>query len=142
MPNGFTGRKLLVKIGDGASPEVFTTIAGARDHTITRNENLVDTTTKDSDGYRELLDGRILQNLSVSFTGVFADDATLASLKTEFEAGTHANYQLDLVSIDAPIAGETLEGAFRVTSMEQAGTHDGEVNFSVTLESDGQIVSS
>lgn len=141
MAVGYTGRKLLVKIGDGASPEVFTTIAGSRDHTITENEQIVDTTNKDSGGVRQLLDGRILHNVSVSFTGVFTDSQTLADLRTNMRAGTHANYEIDVVD-EAATGGETLTGAFRVTSIEEAGSFDAEVNYSVTLESDGAIASS
>lgn len=141
MSNGFSGRKLLVKKGDGASPETFTTIAGAREHTITENENLVDTTTKDSNGNRELLAGKILYNVSVSFTGVFVNSQTLADLETAMRAGTHSNYQIDIVDADASTAGETLTGAFRITTIERAGAFDGEVNYSVTLESDGAVTS-
>lgn len=141
MAVGYSGRKLLVKIGDGASPEVFSTIAGSRDHTITENEQLVDTTNKDSAGVRQLLDGRILHNVNVSFTGVFTDSATLASLRTNMRLGTHANYEINIVD-EATAGGETLTGAFRVTSIEEAGSFDAEVNYSVTLESDGTIASS
>ena len=50
------GSALLMKIGDGASPEVFTTIGGLRSTSISLNEEAVDVTTKDSSGkYRELL---------------------------------------------------------------------------------------
>lgn len=141
MANGFSGVKLLIKRGNGASPEVFTTIAGAREHTITENENLVDTTTKDSGGNRQLLSGKILYNIGVSFTGVFVNNQTLADLETAMRAGTHSNYQIDIVSSDANVAGEELTGAFRITKIERAGAFDGEVNYSVTMESDGAVTS-
>ena len=139
--SGFSGRKLLVKRGSGTSPETFTTIAGAREHTITENENLVDTTNKDSLGNRELLAGKVLYNVSVAFTGVFLDSTTLSGLETAMRAGTHSNYQIDIVSSDATNSGETLTGAFRITKIERAGAFDGEVNYNVTLESDGAVTS-
>ena len=41
------GSALLMKIGNSASPEVFTTIAGMRS-TISMNDEVVDITNKDS----------------------------------------------------------------------------------------------
>lgn len=141
MAVGYSGSTLLVKITNDDSPETFTTIAALRDTTITETESLVDTTNKDSSGVRQLLDGRILSAITVTGTGVFSDDATIASLRTSLRAGTHKNYQIDVVS-GASTGGETLEGAFRITSLEEAGTFDGYVNYTLTLESDGTITSS
>ena len=42
------GRSLLMKIGDGASPEAFTTIGGMRSTSIAINDEMVDVTNKDS----------------------------------------------------------------------------------------------
>ena len=37
------GRSLLMKVGNGGSPEAFTTIGGMRSTTITLNDEIVDT---------------------------------------------------------------------------------------------------
>lgn len=140
MSAGVTGRNLVLKIGDGASPsEAFTTIAAARDHTVTYSETTVDTTNKDSSGNRTLLTGKVMQAVTVSFTGVFSDSQTIADISTAFRAGTHKNYQIDIDSTASTTAGELIEGAFRITSFERAGSHDGEINYSITLESDGAV---
>ena len=46
------GSSLLVKIGDGASPEAFTTIGGLRSTSISLNDEAVDVTTMDSSNAR------------------------------------------------------------------------------------------
>ena len=52
------GRDLLVKIGDGGSPETFTTVAGLRATTLSFNAQTVDVTNADSaNQWRELLAG-------------------------------------------------------------------------------------
>ena len=51
------GRDMLVKIGDGGSPESFTTVAGLRTRTFSLNAREVDTTHAESGGWRELLAG-------------------------------------------------------------------------------------
>lgn len=139
---GFSGRSFTLAIGDGASSETFTAIAGGRDITVTETEATVDTTSKDDSGVRQLLSGRILSAVSVTATGVFKDSQTIADIRTALRAGTHSNYEIDIVDTDATTGGEVLTGAFRVVSFEQAGSYDGEVNYTISLESDGTITSS
>jgi|AKVG01.1.fsa_nt_gi TP901-1 family phage major tail protein len=139
MTTGFSGRKLLLQRGDGASSESFTTVAALRTNTITFNETEVDITNKDSSGARELLSGSIVKSMSVTGSGIFTDVAAMQSVYSDYDAGTHSNYQIDLVSTDATTGGEVYTAAFRVTTFEFAGDYDGEVNYTLTLESDGAV---
>ena len=142
MATGYSGRLILIKQGDGGDPtETFDTVAALRDTTVTETEQTVDTTSKDDAGERSLLAGRILHSMSVSGTGVFTDDASLANLRTAMRAGTHDNYEIEIVE-SSTTAGETITGAFRITSLEFAGTFDGEAQYSLTLESDGTLTAS
>ena len=128
------GSALLMKIGDGASPEVFTTIGGLRSTSISLNEEAVDVTTKDSSGkYRELLAQGGIVTVSVSGSGVFTDSASETSLKGSFNASSFDNYQFIV-----PDFG-TFTGAFMVASLEYAGEYNGEVTYTVTFESAGSI---
>lgn len=139
MATGYSGRLVLIKRGDGGDPtEIFSTIAALRDTTITFTEQTVDTTTKDDSGARSLLAGSILKSMTVTGSGVFTNDADMQTLYTDFAAGTHSNYEIDVVS-GATSGGEVYTAAFRVTSLEFAGTFDGETQYSLTLESDGAI---
>lgn len=133
MPS-LQGRLLLIKHGDGASPEVFTTIAGLRDTSLTVNETAVDVTSKDDSGIRQLLvTGNVLRSMTVTGTGVFTDVAIMNTIRDAVIAGTNENYQV--VIPGTSIAGGTYEGGFRITSFEESGAHDGEVQYSITLES-------
>lgn len=128
------GSALLMKIGDGASPEAFTTVGGLRSTSISLNEEAVDVTNKDSSNkYRELLAQAGVVTVSVSGSGVFTDSASETSLKSSFNKSTFDNYQF-LV----PDFG-TFTGAFMVASLEYAGEYNGEVTYSVTFESAGDI---
>jgi len=128
------GSALLMKIGDGASPEAFTTVGGLRSTSISLNEEAVDVTNKDSSNkYRELLAQAGVVTVSVSGSGVFTDSASETSLKSSFNKATFDNYQF-LV----PDFG-TFTGAFMVASLEYAGEYNGEVTYSVTFESAGDI---
>lgn len=127
------GRELLLKLGDGGGPEAFTTVAGLRDTSVTINEQEVDITSKDSNGIRELLDGNIVRSISVSGSGVFLDSTGFNTIRDSALAGTHNNFQVVIAGTSN--AGGTYEGAFRITSLEETGSYDGEQQYSISLES-------
>lgn len=129
------GREMIIKLGNGASPQTFTLIAGLRDTTLTISDTEVDITTKEDVGYRKLLEGRIIKSMAVSGTGVFKDDTVFNTLRAAMDSGTHYDYQIIVPGDNA--AGGTFEGAFRITSLEISGAHDGEVQYSISLASDG-----
>ena len=127
------GSALLVKIGNAGSPEAFTTVAGLRDTSISMNAETIDVTNKDSSKVRTLLADAGIQSFSISGSGVFTDSASEASCRTAFAASTFSNFQL-LV----PDFG-TFTGAFQVTTIEYAGSYNGEVTYSMSFESAGAI---
>ena len=127
------GAELLIKVGDGGSPESFTTIGGLRSNEIQLNDEAVDTTNKDSSGNRELLANGGIHSMTISGSGVFTDAASEETLRTKMNASTFANYQFVI-----PDFG-TYEGAFMVESLSYAGEYNGEVTYSVTLQSSGAI---
>ena len=127
------GASLLLKVGNGASPEVFTTVGGLRSTSITMNDEAVDVTNKDSSGVRTLLAQGGVTSYSISGSGVFTDAASETTLRSKFNAASFANFQ-----VIVPDFG-TFTGAFMVASLEYAGEYNGEVTYSVTLESAGTI---
>jgi len=127
------GASLLLKVGDGASPESFTTIGGLRSTSITLNDEAVDVTNKDSAGQRELLADGGIHTISISGSGVFTDSASETTLRGKMDASTFTNFQ-----VIVPDFG-TYTGAFMVSSLEYAGEFNGEVTYSVSLESSGSI---
>ncbi|HRE44328.1 MAG TPA: phage major tail protein, TP901-1 family [Terricaulis sp.] len=77
---GQKGRDVLIKIGDGASPEAFATIAGVRAKTISLNARSVDGTSGESpSAWRELIAGAGVKSASVSGAGVFKDSSSDAA---------------------------------------------------------------
>lgn len=127
------GSALLLKIGDGGSPETFATVGGLRSTSISMNDEAVDVTTKDSNNVRELLANGGVQTVSISGSGVFTDAASETSLKDAYGASSFSTFQ-----VIVPDFG-TYEGAFMVASLEYAGEYNGEMTYSVTLESSGAV---
>ena len=127
------GASLLLKIGNGGSPESFTTIGGLRSTSITLNDEAVDVTNKDSCGNRTLLADGGIHSMSISGSGIFTDAASETTLRGTMNASSFTNFQLII-----PDFG-TYTGAFMVASLEYAGEYNGEVTYSVSLESSGAI---
>ena len=131
---GQAGRDVLLKISDGATTPNFVTIAGLRAKTIALSAKSVDATSADSpNAWRELLAGAGLKEASVSGSGVFKDAASDALVRTSFFSQDRRIWRLII-----PDFG-TLEGPFQIAALEYGGAHDGEVTFSMTLISAGEL---
>jgi TP901-1 family phage major tail protein len=127
------GSAVLMKVGNGASPEVFTTIGGLRDTSITINQETVDVTTKDSSRVRTLLEQGGVKSFTVSGTGVFDDSASHQTVLSDFDGSSFTNYQFLMPDYN------TFTGAFQVTSIEYSGTYNDSAQYSLTFESAGAI---
>lgn len=128
------GKDLLLKIGDGAASESFTTVAGLRSTTLSFNAKDVDITNADSDGmWRELLTGAGVKSASISGSGVFKDAASDALLRSAFFNQTLSNWQIIL-----PDFG-TVTGPFKITALSYDGPYDGELKVSLSLASAGAL---
>lgn len=128
------GDDILIRIGDSNSPGTFTAIAGLRTATFTINSETVDVTNADTTSkMRQLLAGAGIISFSVQGSGVFTDAATDLSLETEMLAQTHRVYQIVI-----PDFG-TYQGPFQLTQLEYTGEHNGEAQYTIGLESAGDI---
>jgi TP901-1 family phage major tail protein len=127
------GASLLIKAGNGASPEVFTTVAGLRDTSISINQEMVDVTNKDSSRVRTLLAQGGIKSFTVSGSGIFTDSASEQTILTNFDQASFTNYQLLVPDYN------TFTGAFQVTALEYSGTYNDSVQYSMTFESAGSI---
>lgn len=115
-----------------ASP--YTAIGGFRTKTLTINSETVDVTSEDdTNRWRQLLAASGVKNMSLSGSGVVKDTAAQQALVTDAVAQT-----VDSYLVTAPGIG-TFAGTFQLTSFESSGEYNGEQQFSITLESGGDI---
>ncbi|MBB96445.1 MAG: phage major tail protein, TP901-1 family [Rhodobacteraceae bacterium] len=128
------GKDLLVKV-DMTGGGQFETMAGLRATRISFNAESVDVTSLESQGgWRELLSGAGVKSAAISGSGVFKDATTDERARQIFFDGITPNFQVII-----PDFG-TVEGAFQVTSIEYAGTHDGEATYELAMASAGALV--
>lgn len=127
------GKDLHVQIGNGASPEVFSSIGGARSDSFTLNNGKIDITNKDSNDWQQMLTNAGTRQASISISGIFLDSASERSLRTAAINRTIKNFKL------LEPNGATWVGPFYVSSIQLTGTHNDAVSYSATLESAGVI---
>ena len=129
------GSAFLLKVGDGATPPVYGTVAGMRTTQLSVNGEPVVVTHKGSGGWRELLSGAGVRSVSVSGAGVFRGSAAETRLKANALAGVLDDYELSFES------GERMRGRFLVARLDYAGDFNGERSYTLSLESSGEVVS-
>ena len=127
------GKDLLIKIGDGGSPENFTTVAGLRAATLAFNAQTIDVTNSDSaDMWRELLAAGV-KSATVSGSGVFKDAASDAAIRAAFFDQSLSDFQVVIPGFG------TVSGPFKIASLQYDGPYDGEVKVSMSLASAGAL---
>ncbi|MEO6041793.1 MAG: phage major tail protein, TP901-1 family [Croceibacterium sp.] len=128
------GSAFLLKIGDGAQPPAYQTVAGLRTTQMSINGDTVVVTHKESGGWRELLSGAGTRSVSVSAAGIFLGSSAEARIRTNALAGITDQYELSFED------GEKLRGRFLVQRLDYAGDFNGERNYTLHLESSGAVV--
>ncbi len=128
------GSTFLLKIGDGATPPTYATVAGLRTTQMSINGEAVVITSKDSGGWRDLLSGAGSRSVSVSAAGIFLGSASETRIRGHALAGTITDYELSFED------GERLRGQFLIQRLDYSGDFNGERNYAVTLESSGPVL--
>ena len=128
------GSAFLLKIGDGGVTPTFATVAGLKTTQLAINGDPVVITHKGSGGWRELLSGAGVRSVSVAASGIFTGSAAEAQVRGLALAGGIEAYELSFES------GERMRGKFLVTRLEYAGDFNGERNYTLALESSGEVV--
>ena len=127
------GSAFLLKVGNGATPPVFATVAGLRTTQLSVNGEAVNVTSKDSGGWRELLSGAGVRSVSVAGSGIFTGSAAETRIKGNALSGLIDDYELSFES------GERMRGRFLLTRLDYAGDHNGERTYALSLESSGAV---
>ena len=129
-----SGSAFLLKIGDGADPIDYSVIAGLRTTQMSINGEAVNITTKDSDGWRELLSRAGVRSVSVSAAGIFTGSDAEVRIRNHALAGEIDDYELSFES------GERMRGKFLISRLDYAGDYNGERSFTFNMESSGPVV--
>ncbi len=127
------GKDLLIKL-DMTGGGVFETIAGLRATRISFNAESVDVTSLESQGgWRELLGGAGVKSAQISGSGIFRDETTDERARQIFFDAEMPEFQVIIPDFGI------VEGRFQVTSIEYAGSHNGEATYELSMASAGAL---
>lgn len=127
------GKDLLLKVDETGTGH-FVTVVGLRATRLTFNAGSIDvTSTESAGGWRELLSGGGVKSAQIAGSGVFRDESTDARARQFFFDGKVPKFQVIIPDFGI------VEGAFQITSLEYAGSHDGEATYEIALASAGEL---
>jgi len=125
------GRLILLKVGNGASPQIFSTIGGIRSRTISINNDTVDVTTSDEAPWRQFMGNTGMRSVSLSGSGVFKDEAAINAIEDLAFNGNLQEFQVVFGN------GDIIQGVFAIPSFEYSGDHTAEQTYSISMDSAG-----
>jgi TP901-1 family phage major tail protein len=132
MAQKFAGKDLLLKLGTADSPPTYATVAAQRTTSFTINNEQIDVTDKDDSRWRKLLEGGV-RSMSLSCSGLLSDADAFKTMLNLAVNGTIRYFQVILAD------GQTFEGPFLVTSVEGSGEYTDAQQYTIALESAGDI---
>ena len=127
------GKTFVLKIGNGATVEVFTTVGGMRSTSISINNTSVDITDKDSDSWQTLLADAGGRSVAISASGIFKDTVSEQTILDAAMAALINNYQIVFED------GGTFEGGFQIETLSYQGDNNDVRQYSLSLKSSGTI---
>lgn len=110
---------------------VFQRIEGQRSMQLTVNNAAVDVSTKDTNNWRELLEGGGLSTMSISVSGIDEDAPFFNQLRTDLLNNAFAQYRIVLPNDDY------FSCQFMISSLQQSGNHDDAFTYDLSIESSG-----
>lgn len=137
-PSTLRGTKLLIKLGDGATPEVFTAPCALATKSFNRSSttnefNVADCDDPDAPVWTERVKGAI--TAGVAGSGTLAKES-LDLYEAFFSQVDPRNVQ---IVIDYDVGARTYQGLFHMTTFNITGDNDGLVAVELELASSGEV---
>ena len=128
--SAYNGSLVLLKILIDNS---FITIGGMRATKFSLNNQLIDSSNKDSGSWRQIMTGGGISTMSIAGNGIFTDSQAEQYLRVYAFAKQVANYQLCFGN------GDVLVGDFFITNYERSGNYGEEEVYQLSLENAGEV---
>lgn len=131
--------KFKVKLGNGATPEVFSVPCGFTSKSLTLTKNLTEVNLPDCDDPDAVAwVGRDAESLSASISG----EGVLAAESVETWLDAWENVDSISVEVDVEFPAKTLRwvGKMHIATLNPSAEQGGRVTMSVEMQSDGELV--
>jgi TP901-1 family phage major tail protein len=129
------GRFLLIQVESAPGTGTFLNVGGLQTKSVKVNNEMVDVTNSDSNGWRKLLEGAGVNSIEASGSGVFSDDQAIDIVRDAAEQNLHLNFK---VICPGDTYKRVYTGRWGVANFEYSGEFKDAAKFSATFQSDGQ----
>jgi predicted secreted protein len=127
------GSLMVVKIGNGGSPEIFSMISGVASAQIVINNPSVAQSNVAGDGWDKLAASAGLQSAAVDILGIFTNSSSERYLRQCAIKRLARNYHFIFDR------GDSIRGAFVITRYTQQSNVESKEEYQVSLRSTGAI---
>ena len=130
----YLGNALLLKVESTPGSGDWQIVGGSSSHTLSISSEVVDTSDKDSNRWKESLNAGT-RMASISMEGFVSDNAYFAVMETAAKDDVILNYLLEFGD------SKVVNGAFHIDSLEQNGAQNTAQEFSTTIStSDAAVI--
>lgn len=112
-----------------------TTLAGVRTRGVTMNNDLIDVTSDDSNGWQTLLAIPGVKSVEITIGGITENEVLI----NEFFKANPTGEALQATLPTSLSNAGNYSGTFMVSSLETSGEHSGELEFTATFMSSGPV---
>ena len=130
----FKGLDFILEVQTATTPTVvWTKVCGLTQTGLTINQEGVDITDNCSEGWREMLEGAGVRNVSISASGNARDNAAQQFILAKILANEFVTARIKRGH------GDEFSGVWQIPSNGYSAPYNGAETFEVTLESAGKI---
>jgi predicted secreted protein len=127
------GSIMVVKIGSGTNPEIYTILNGVKSAQLVLNNQYLNASDVNSGAWRTGQNSGGIQSATINLSGVFTDSQSERSLRQNAVSNRTSNYRFYFSK------GDYLAGLFHVSSFSlQSGLNSME-EYALTLQSAGEL---
>ena len=131
--DAINGSDVFLAVETAPASGTFTQVGGLISNSTSGTNAAIDLTCKDSNSWRDLMDGEGLQSMDISAECIFSTDTLFQVVKSSYLAKTILNYEIAR-------GGETISGGFYVTAFNEASPDNDKVTASITLSSSEAVL--
>jgi TP901-1 family phage major tail protein len=133
------GRLLLIEVEQTPGEGDFIPLGGLRTKSLKINNEAVDVTSDDDEGYRKLLEGAGINSIEGNGAGIISDAQGFDIAREAAEDNVHINMR---VTIPGSTYSRVYEGLWQITECEMSGEYKDSAQYKMTFASDGEITKS
>ena len=127
------GSLMLIKVGDGAEVENYSTLGGLRLSRMILNQAVMDASCIGSGQWQQLISGAGLRSISLDGDGIFMDSAAEERARGYAFSGSAQHFRMYFGN------GDYFQGSFIIRSYSRSGSYLTEEVYSLHMESAGNV---